>query len=163
MTNANPTTLSLRNAGARYPQLPEPASLPVGDYRAVLIGPAWFRWVAACGLALGGLPRWHGKRFRADGSGVNLLRAATEGGARVERLVMRLRLDRSPHDGRAVVRVGYDATARFPWPAVVDELRPWPSAGRDVWLGMARTDWRWTRGLASLRLPFLLVREQPGG
>lgn len=156
-------TLSLREALARYPQLPEPAALPVGDYRAVLLGPAWFRRFAALGLAIGGLPRWQGKRFRVDGSGVNLLRAATEGGPPVERLVMQLRLDRSPYDGRAVVRVGYDATARFPWPAVVDELRRWPTGSGEVWLGMARTDWRWTRGLPWLRLPFLLIREQPGG
>lgn len=155
--------LSLRDARARYPQLPEPAALPVGDCRAVLLGPAWFRRFAALGLAIGGLPRWQGKRFRADGSGVNLLRPATEGGPPVEHLVMQLRLDRSPHDGRAVVRVGYDGSARFPWPAVVDELRRWPTESGEVWLGMARTDWRWTRGLSWLRLPFLLIREQPGG
>lgn len=151
--------VSVGDARTRYPQLPEPAVLPLGDYRAVLLGPACFRRFAALGLAIGGLPRWHGKRFRADGSGVNLLRPATEGGPPFECLLMQLRLDRSPHDGRAMVRVGYDAAARFPWPAVVDELRRWPTERGEVWLGMARTDWRWARGLSWLRLPFLLIRE----
>lgn len=152
-------TIGLFAAARAYPGLPEPTRLPVGDYRAVLPGPAWFRALAGLGLAIGGLPRWHGKRFRADGSGINLLRPAAPGGPPVERLVMQLRLDRSPHDRRAVVRVGYDASARFPWPAVVDELRPYPAAGREIWLGMARADGRWIRHIRWLRLPFLLVRE----
>ncbi|MBA4283904.1 MAG: hypothetical protein C0434_00025 [Xanthomonadaceae bacterium] len=144
----------------RYPALPEPTALPVGDFEARLLGPAWFRHFARLGLAVGGLPRWHGKRFRADGSGVNLLRPASDGAPQVERLAMQLRLDRCRLDGRGVVRVGYDAAAVFPWPAVVDELRPWPAAGHEVWLGMARTDWRWSRGLSALRLPFALVRDE---
>lgn len=156
-----PRTIRLRDAGARYPHLPEPTTVPHGDYRAELLGPAWFRSVAMIGLAIGGLPRWHGKRFRADGSGVNLLRPkqAAADAPLVEHLEMQLERAASPHDGRTVVRVGYDASARFPWRAVVDELRPWPSAGRDVWLGMARTDWRWARSIAWLRLPFLLIRD----
>lgn len=135
----------------RHAVLPAPTVLPVGDFRAQLLGPAWFRALAAFGLAVGGLPRWIGKRFRADGSGINLL----DGG--VERLPMALRLEVSPHDGRGVVRVSYDAAARFPWPAVVDELRPLDVRG-DRWLGMARTDWWLTRRFAALRLPFLLIR-----
>jgi len=161
MTNAS-TISSLRDARAQYPHLPEPTTVPLGDYRAELLGPAWFRRFALIGLAIGGLPRWHGKRFRADGSGVNLLRPkpAAANAALVEHLQMQLQLAPSPHDGRTVVRVGYDASARFPWPAVVDELRLLQSGdGCDVWLGMARSDWRWTRGIAGLRLPFLLIRE----
>lgn len=148
----------LIDAIRRYPGLAEPTRLPVGDYRAVLLGPAWFRAFATFGLAIGGLPRWVGKRFRADGGGDNLLRPADGRGAPRAVLPMQLRLAVSPHDGRAVVRVGYDAAARFPWPAVVDELRPFPDAGPDAWLGMARSDWRLTRGIAWLRLPFLLLR-----
>lgn len=151
-------SVGLIEAIRRYPQLPEPASLPVGDYRAVLLGPAWFRAFAMFGLALAGLPRWTGKRFRPDGSGDNLLRPAGGQGPAVEFLPMALSLAVSPHDGRRVVRVGYDAASRFPWPAVVDELRPLPGAGPETWLGMARSDWRLTRGIAILRLPFLLVR-----
>jgi len=152
--------LGLLAAIRRYPALPVPQALPVGDYRAVLLGPPWFRRLAAIGLAVGGLPRWHGKRFRAEGSGVNLLRSAGDDGPHVEHLTMQLSLAVSPHDGRAVARVGYDASARFPWPAVVDELRRFDDgSGVETWLGMARTDWRWTRRLGWLRLPFMLIRD----
>ena len=78
-------TIGLFAAARAYSGLPEPTRLPVGDYRAVLPGPAWFRALAGLGLAIGGLPRWHGKRFRADGSGINLLRPAAPGGPPVER------------------------------------------------------------------------------
>lgn len=153
----SPPLPGLIEAIRRYPQLAEPGRLPVGDYRAVLLGPAWFRAFAAFGLALGGLPRWVGKRFRADGSGVNLLRPRDGQEAAQEVLPMRLHLAPSLHERGAVIRVSYDAASRFPWPAVVDELRPFPEAGPDAWLGMARTDWRLTRGLGWLRLPFLLL------
>lgn len=151
------SSLSILEARRQYPLLPEPSRLPCGDYRAVLIGPAPFRVCAAAGLTLGGLPRWLGKRFRADGSGVNLLRAVAANGPVEERLPMRLALGRSRFGDGAVVRVGYDPAAPWPWPAVVDELKPWPDGGADAWLGMARTDWRLTRGVAWLRLPFLLL------
>jgi len=145
----------LLDAIRRYPGLPAPTELPVGDFQARLLGPVWFRAFATAGLAVGGLPRWHGKRFRSDGSGINLLRPEVSGGMLIERLPMQLSLAQSPYDGRVVVRVGYDPTARFPWPAVVDELRPFGVH----WLGMARTDWRLTRSIAVLRLPFLLLRD----
>lgn len=155
--SASLSSLGLIDAIRCYPTLPAPDRLPVGDYQAVLLGPSAFRAFARFGLALGGLPRWIGKRFRADGSGDNLLRPVDGAGPVVQTLPMRLQLAESPHDGRAVVRVGYDAAARFPWPAVVDELRPWPDGGDDAWLGMARTDWRLTRGVVLFRLPFLLL------
>ncbi len=161
VTGTAPDALGLLAARRLHAQLAAPAALPVGDYRAVLLGPAWFRALARFGLALGGLPRWHGKRFRADGSGVNLLQSAA-GGAPREKLPMQLSIAPSPADGRPVARVGYDRAARFPWPAVVDELRRLPTDGEaaEVWLGMARTDWRLTRGSCLLRLPFVLIRER---
>lgn len=155
----SPASIGLIEAIRHFSQLPEPERLPVGDYHAVLLGPAWFRAFASLGLALAGLPRWIGKRFAADGSGVNLLRAVDGIGLDAAVLPMASRLAASPHDGRRVVRVGYDAGSRFPWPAVVDELRPWPQGGADAWIGMARSDWRLTRGIALLRLPFLLLRS----
>lgn len=148
---------SLGDAVRCFQTLPAPAELPVGLFHAELYGPALFQRFARIGLAIGGLPRWQGKRFRADGSGINLIEDAA--GATVERLAMQLSLATSPHDGRGVVRVGYDSSAHWPWPAVVDELRPFDDRH---WLGMARTDWSLTRGLALLRLPFLLVRDDSG-
>lgn len=160
MADAGSTVLlpqSLAAAVRCFPTLPAPAQLPVGMFRAELYGPTLFQQFARTGLAIGGLPRWRGKHFRADGSGINLIEDAA--GRTLERLAMQLSLATSPHDGRGVVRVGYDGAARWPWPAVVDELRPLDDRH---WLGMARTDWSLTRSLALLRLPFLLVSDDDG-
>lgn len=99
----------------------------VGRHEAQFVGPWWLRLAAPPGVALLGLRAWFGKEFAAPDedstalAGVNLLR---RGGALVPTLPMRARLVPSRVDGRPALVVSYPPGARWPWPRVVDELRP---------------------------------------
>jgi hypothetical protein len=122
------------------------------DYGAQLAGPAWLRAIGHPGLAMLGLPGWAGKRFLADGEGINLLRARK--GLRPA-LPFQWSEQASALDGKPVLQIRYGPDARWPWHQVVDELRQW---NEGVWLGMT-----YLEGRAALRLPlpFLLHHPQP--
>lgn len=93
-----------------------------GDLRASFVRP--LRRLAPLGLGVLGLPRWQGKRFRADGAGlagVNVVRRRD--GRLAETLPMRAVLGASLADGRPAVVVAYAADAPRPWRWVRDELR----------------------------------------
>jgi len=97
----------------------------VGDLEASFVTP--LTRLAPPGLAVLGLPRWFGKRFRRTVAGTiegaNLLRR-DEGLA--ETLPMSLTEDASLADGRPVLVVSYAADAPWPWRWVRDELRAAP-------------------------------------
>lgn len=91
----------------------------VGEHRSELIGPLWITVPAPVFLAVRGMPFWAGKRFEApvDGvlHGVNVLRVR---GFEKDSLPVTATLE-----GRDLV-VRYPRTAPWPWPGVVDRLRP---------------------------------------
>ena len=124
---ASGTVLSLRRQWSDLPPLETEAVLHelVGDLEASF--PAPLTGVAAPGLALLGLPRWYGKRFRrtATGSieGANLVRRA---GGLGETLPMSLADGVSWADGRPVLVVSYAPDAPWPWRWVRDEFRAAP-------------------------------------
>jgi hypothetical protein len=101
------------------------------------------------------MPGWCGKRFDPDtGEGVlngaNRARAG-QVGAVVDSIPIRARVAPSRMDGRPALVVTYPADARFPWPGVVDELRPF---GPDALLGMTF----WIPPAPPVVTPFLLRR-----
>ena len=136
-----------------WSSLPAPTLDDVtGTLRAELVAP--LRHVAPVGLALVGLPRWHGKRFVRSGpgelAGVNLVRARD--GSLEERLPMAAVLGGGLADGLPAVVVTYAVDGPRPWRWVRDELR----VGRDgVLVGMSYVDRPLLRHGG---LPFLLRR-----
>ena len=141
---------------AAFHAAPEPALADlVGEHAAELVGPAWLRAVAPAGLRILGMPGWCGKRFEPD-SGDGVLRGANRArpgrsAAVVDSIPITARIAPSRLDGRLALVVGYPPDARFPWPRVVDELRPF---GADALLGMTV----WIRGVPQGVTPFLLRR-----
>jgi hypothetical protein len=119
----------------------------VGVYRGTFVGPGWLRATAGPVLALGGLGGWWGKRFEADGTAVNLVQ---RGGKLEPRCPMRLLTVTSALDGKATLALHYEPENRFPWPHIVDELRPLDS---ETVLGMTYVNVAALRGVAT---PFLL-------
>lgn len=135
-------------------QAPSLAALP-GVYCAEFVGPGWLRAIAPRGLGLIHLAGWWGKDLRADGTGANLVRSA---GAIRQSLLVHFAAAASMLDGKPVIAVRYDASAPFPWPHVVDELR---SLDDTCLLGMTLVD---APLLRELPLPFLLQAvERPNG
>lgn len=95
----------------------------VGEHRSELVGPVWIRLTAPLFLAVRGMPFWAGKRFEppVDGliHGVNLLEVR---GFRKDSIPVTAQLEPSLDGVDIVVR--YPRTAPWPWPNVVDRLRP---------------------------------------
>lgn len=93
--------------------------LLVGEHRSELVGPWFVRLPAPLFLAVRGMPFWGGKRFDAaqgdELRGVNVLRLR---GHTRDSIPITARLE----DGDLVVR--YPADSQWPWPNVVDRLRP---------------------------------------
>lgn len=122
MTAVAADTVSRLRARWTAATCPEPGEL-AGDWRAEFVRP--LTRVAPVGLGLVGLPRWHGKRFRVTGTGVqgvNLLRAGGFGGT-VETLPMAVRTGPSYADGAPALLVAYRPDGPRPWRWVRDELR----------------------------------------
>ncbi|WP_280501306.1 hypothetical protein, partial [Nocardia farcinica] len=104
------------------------AGLPAGDrpvtgtYRAEFAGPAPLRVAAPRAIALGGMRRWHGKRFAGDGTAVSVLRSP-DGGGLVEHLPMTVATESSWLDGQPAIVVSYGSEGPIPWRWVRDEFR----------------------------------------
>lgn len=116
---------ALRAAFASAPD-PVPEHL-VGEHRGEYVGPLWVRAASPVMMRLGRMPAWYGKRFAlAEGSahrltGVNLLRS---GDRIIDSIPMTAAIGPSRLDGRPALLISYPVDAPFPWPRVVDELRP---------------------------------------
>ena len=158
-TRSDPTSVdlhSLRALQAAFRAAPEPelADL-VGEHTAEFIGPGWLRAVAPMGLRILGMPGWCGKRFAADEDGdgviegINRVRSR---GAVGDSIPITARLAASRMDGRVALVVSYRADARFPWPNVRDEFRPF---GDGTLLGMTV----WIPGFRPGVTPLLLHRR----
>lgn len=144
------TVLSLRRTWSSL-QAPALDSL-AGDWEAEFVAP--LRTVAPVGLGWIGLPRWYGKRLRADSgtlTGTNLLRTPT---GLTETLPMEVALELSRIDAHPAVVVSYARGSRKPWPWVVDELR---TLDDDTVLGMTVVDLPVLRRAGGT--PFLLRRR----
>ncbi|MFN8192054.1 MAG: GMC oxidoreductase [Nocardioidaceae bacterium] len=147
------TVASLRR---RWPELSPPSLEAIlhevtGDLEASFVAP--LTHVAGPGLALLGLPRWFGKRFRTSpsgGVGMNLIR---RGDGLAETLPMSLAEGTSLADGRPALVVTYAADAPWPWRWVRDELRAEPDGRRIV--AMTFVDLPGLRRLGGT--PFLLT------
>lgn len=144
---------------SRFRALPDPSLSAIeGTHEAVFVGPAVLRAAAPRAIALGGMPRWYGKRFAASGApdvleGVNLLRAP--GGGFDERLSMRAAVAPSWLDGRPALVVSY-VDAPPPWRWVRDEFR---SLDETTLLGLTFVASPRLRALAQ---PFTLERREIG-
>lgn len=153
---------SLRGLIAQFRDLPagELAAM-TGDHRAVFVGQAPLRAVAPVAIALGGMPRWHGKRFAAGDrptrlEGVNLLRPR-RGSQLQTTLPMTASIQPSWLDGRPALVVAYGSSARPPWRWVRDEFR---RVDDELVLGLTFV---LSPKLRALATPFTLVREPAGG
>lgn len=112
--------MSLQQLWDEFDAAPQPdLERLVGEHRSELIGPLWITLPAPVFLAVRGMPFWAGKRFGqpVDGvlRGVNLLEVR---GFRKDSLPVTGALE-----GRDLV-VRYPSDAPWPWPGVVDRLRP---------------------------------------
>ncbi len=98
-----------------------------GAHEAQFIGPAWLRSLGPVAVRLGRMPGWCGKRFTAHHGGDGVLagvnRTRVHGVVR-DSIPITARIGPSRVDGRPALLVTYPADARFPWPRVTDELRP---------------------------------------
>ena len=120
------TVLSLKRAWSSLavPAVEEVLHDDVGDLAATFVPP--LTRLAPGGLALVGLPRWFGKRFRRTGTDIEGANLVRRGGALVETLPMRLSEGASWADGGPALVVSYGADAPRPWRWVRDELRTAP-------------------------------------
>lgn len=143
---------------ARFRELPAPVPAQLtGVHEAVFVGPAPLRFAAPRSIALGGMPRWYGKRFGpgpddATLAGVNLLRRA-DGDGFEERNPMTAQVGPSWLDGAPALVVSYGADGPVPWRWVRDEFRP---ADDETLLGLTFT---FSPALRALAAPFALERR----
>ena len=92
-----------------------------GVYRGMYVGPGWLKTAGPRVISLRGLSGWWGKLFQADGEAFNLV----ERDGRIEPIFpMRLESITSKLDSAPALALIYDAGNPFPWPNIVDELRP---------------------------------------
>src|SRR5690606_26951132 len=92
-----------------------------GSYRAEFVGPRPLRFAAPRAIALGGMRRWHGKRFAGDGTAINVLRSPGDEASLVERLPMTVATEPSWLDGQPAIAVSYGSGGPTPWRWVRDE------------------------------------------
>ncbi|MFD6674779.1 hypothetical protein ACFWDA_10455 [Rhodococcus zopfii] len=144
---------SIRGLRDRFRSLPSATTMAPGTYRAVFVGPALLRFAAPRAIALGGMPRWYGKRVAGDGTAANLLGA--DDGTLREHLPIAVATGPSWLDGRPAVVVSYGADGPIPWRWVRDEFR---ALDERTLLGLTFAGGPWSRVAAS---PFVLVRDDP--
>ena len=142
---------SIRGLRERFRSLRSDVTMAPGTYRAVFVGPALLRFAAPRAIALGGMPRWYGKRVAADGTAANLL--VTDDGTLREDLPIRVATEPSWLDGRPAVVVSYGSDGPIPWRWVRDEFR---ALDERTMLGLTFAVAPWSRVAAS---PFVLVRD----
>ncbi|MCD6639861.1 MAG: GMC oxidoreductase [Nocardioides sp.] len=122
-----------------------------GDLAASFVAP--LTRIAPPGLGLVGLPRWHGKRFRRAGAGIEGVNLVRQAGGLAEVLPMTLATGTSLADGRPALVVSYASDAPRPWRWVRDEVRRAPDGTGFV--GMTFVDLPGLRRLGGT--PFLLT------
>ncbi|HEX2088203.1 MAG TPA: hypothetical protein VHF89_21125 [Solirubrobacteraceae bacterium] len=113
-----------------------------GTFDGELVGP---RRVLSAGLALCGMPGWHGKRFETPERGMNRLLGGTG-------FPMYATIGPSRADGRAAIVATYGERERPPFRWVRDEFRAWDDR---TLVGLSFLD---LPGLRREGMPFLLHR-----
>jgi hypothetical protein len=116
-----------------------------GTFDGELVGPGRLPLLLSAGLALCGMPGWHGKRFDTPSRGVNRLLGTTG-------FPMSAALGRSWADGRIAIVATYGERERPPFRWVRDEFRPWDER---TLVGLSFLD---APVLRRLGTPFLLHR-----
>jgi hypothetical protein len=113
-----------------------------GTFDGEFVGPVR---LFSAGLAICGMPGWHGKRFDTPAEGINRL----VGG---EAFPMYAEIGPSWADGRATIVATYGSRERPPFRWIRDEFRPWDDR---TLVGLSFLG---LPGLRRLGAPFLLHR-----
>ena len=144
--------LSLRGFSQLFERLAlDETAVLEGVYRGTYVGPGWLRKAAPPAMRASGLGGWWGKRFEAGGEAFNLV----ERNGRVEPIFpMRLESISSRLDGAPALVLVYDRENPFPWPFIVDELRP---LDETAVLGMTYLN---VDAAPKLAFPFLIQRTE---
>jgi hypothetical protein len=116
-----------------------------GLFDGELVGPGPVPRLFSAGLALCGMPGWHGKRFDTPDRGINRLAGRTD-------FQMYAVLGPSVADGRGAIVATYGDRERAPFRWLRDEFRPWDER---TLVGISFVD---APGLRRLGAPFLLHR-----
>jgi hypothetical protein len=125
------------------------AAVPKGVYKGTYVGPAWLKAIAPPSMVVSGLGGWWGKDFIAGGKTYNLVQRKNE----IRPVIpMQLVLINSRLDGAPALALIYDKQNPFPWPYVVDELRP---LDESALLGMMYLN---VDALPKIAFPFLLQK-----
>jgi cholesterol oxidase len=142
------TTSSLLALGRAWRSLPEPAlDEMAGTFDGEFVGPGPVPLLLSAGLALCGMPGWHGKRFDTPERGINRLAPGTG-------FPMFARLDASYADGRTAIVATYGERERAPFRWLRDEFRAYDER---TLLGLSFVD---APGLRRAGVPFLLHRAR---
>jgi hypothetical protein len=116
-----------------------------GTFDGEFVGPGPLPALQSAGLALCGMPGWHGKRFDTAEHGINRLLSRVA-------YPMRARLEPSWADGRTAIVATYGRTERAPFRWMRDEFRVWDER---TLLALSFLD---APGLRRAGMPFLLHR-----
>jgi hypothetical protein len=118
-----------------------------GTHKSEFVGPGWLRLIAGPGLVPLGLGGWWGKKFNAQGHGMNIVKRR---GELLTTMPVRVAEVTSLIDGELTLAITYERGSHFPWPWVLDEVRRLDDG---TLLGMTMIAKRPFRQIA---LPFLL-------
>ena len=142
--------LPMRNFPRLYGELVVgDTAVPKGVYKGTYVGPAWLKAAAPPSMVVSGLGGWWGKDFMSGGKTYNLVQRKGE----IKRVIpMRLAVINSRLDGAPALALIYDKQNPFPWPYIVDELRPLDEAAL---LGMMYLN---VNALPKIAFPFLLQK-----
>ena len=140
------TPTSLGELRRAWSSLPEPAlDAMAGTFDGEFAGREPLPRILSAGLALCGMPGWHGKRFDTPERGINRLVGGTG-------FPMYAAIDRSWADGHPAIVATYGEHERPPFRWIRDEFRPWDDR---TLLGLSFLA---APGLRRLGVPFLLHR-----
>ena len=140
------TARSVRGLRRTWRSLPEPSlDAMAGTFDGELVGPGPVPLLLSAGLALCGMPGWHGKRFDTPSRGVNRLAPGTG-------FPMHAVIRDSYADGRPAIVATYGDRERPPFRWLRDEFRP---LDERTLLGLSFVD---APGLRRAGVPFLLHR-----
>lgn len=116
--------LSLRDFSRLYTKLTlGDTAVPQGVHKGTYVGPGWLKTIAPPSMVVSGLGGWWGKDFIPGGKGKTYNLVQRKGEIR-HVIPMQLVLINSRLDGAPALALIYDKQNPFPWPYVVDELRP---------------------------------------
>ena len=114
--------LSLRGFSQLFERLAlDETAVLEGVYRGTYVGPGWLRKAAPPAMRASGLGGWWGKLFESGGRAYNLVERQ---GQIAPIMPMQLASISSRLDGAPALALAYEADNPFPWPHIVDELRP---------------------------------------